>query len=146
MNEYKIKINGNEYVVAIKDTDGEKAVVSVNGAEYNIEMEKKIGVKPVQKIEQPNVPVNAAPAVAKPAAPRPAAGGAGNGVTSPLPGVILDVYVKEGDTVKAGQKVVLLEAMKMENVIETDHEGTVTKVHFAKGHNVLEGDVLITIA
>lgn len=144
MNEYKIKINGNEYVVAIKDTDGEKAVVSVNGSEYNIEMEKKIGVKPVQKIAQPTVPVNAAP-VAPKAAPRPAAG-AGTGVTSPLPGVILDVYVKEGDVVKAGQKVVMLEAMKMENIIEAEQDGTVSKVNVSKGNNVLEGDVLITIA
>lgn len=145
MNEYKIKINGNEYVVAIKDTDGEKAVVSVNGSEYNIEMEKKIGAKPVQKIAQPTVPVNAAPAAPKAAAPRPAAG-AGAGVTSPLPGVILEVYVKEGDVVKAGQKVVMLEAMKMENIIEAEQDGTVSKVNVSKGHNVLEGDVLITIA
>ncbi|MBE9488013.1 MAG: biotin/lipoyl-binding protein [Bacteroidetes bacterium] len=142
MNEYKIIINGNEYMVAIKDTDDEKAVVTVNGAEYNVELEKKIKKKAVQKVEQPTVSVNSAP-VKKPVA-RPTSGG--SGVTAPLPGVLLDVYVKEGDAVKAGQKVVLLEAMKMENVISSDVDGVVSKVNFNKGDSVLEGSVLIEMA
>ncbi len=144
MNEFKIKINGNDYAVAIKDTDDDKAVVSVNGAEYQVELERKIQVKKVQKIEQPTIPVNAAPSAPK-AAPRPV-GGSGSAVTTPLPGVILDVYVKEGDAVKAGQKVMMLEAMKMENIIEAETDGTVSKIHARKGDSVLEGDVLLEIS
>ena len=66
-------------------------------------------------------------------------------VNSPLPGTVLKIFVKEGDKVTAGQKVVLLEAMKMENNIETDYAGTVTSVKVSEGDSILEGDVLITI-
>ena len=143
MNEYKIKINGNDYAIAIKDTDDDKAVVSVNGAEYTVELEKKITTKKVQKIAQPTIAVTTAPVAAKPVAR--AAAGSGNVVTSPLPGSIFNVLVKEGDTVKAGQTLLILEAMKMENNIESDFDGVVTKCNVSKGDNVLEGDVLITI-
>ena len=70
---------------------------------------------------------------------------AGSKVTTPLPGTILDVFVNVGDTVKEGQTVVLLEAMKMENNIEADCAGTVKEVKVRKGDSVLEGDVLVVI-
>ncbi len=66
-------------------------------------------------------------------------------MTTPLPGTILDVFVNVGDAVKAGQTVVLLEAMKMENNIEADTDGTVKEVKVRKGDSVLEGDVLVVI-
>jgi biotin carboxyl carrier protein len=66
-------------------------------------------------------------------------------VTTPLPGTILDVFVNVGDQVKAGQRVVLLEAMKMENNIEADTDGTVTAVEVRKGDAVLEGQTLVVI-
>ena len=75
----------------------------------------------------------------------PAAASKGSKVTTPLPGTILDVFVNVGDKVKAGQTVVLLEAMKMENNIEADVEGTVTEVKVRKGDSVLEGDVMVVI-
>ena len=59
--------------------------------------------------------------------------------------MILDVFVKEGDTVKIGQRLMLLEAMKMENNIESDKEGVVKSISARKGDSVLEGDVLLTI-
>ena len=67
-------------------------------------------------------------------------------MTSPLPGTILDVFVNVGDQVKVGQTVVLLEAMKMENNIESDTEGTVTAVNVRKGDSVLEGEALIVVS
>ena len=85
-------------------------------------------------------PAQAAPA----AAPQPAA--AAKDVTSPLPGVILSVNVAVGDKVKAGQKVAVLEAMKMENDIESDFDGTVTAIHVNKGDSVLEGAKIVSIA
>ena len=132
MKEYKFKINGNEYNVAVKKVEGKIAEVNVNGMDYSVEME--------------NAPVAAqAPAQAAPAAaPQPAA--AAKDVTSPLPGVILSVNVAVGDKVKAGQKVAVLEAMKMENDIESDFDGTVTAIHVNKGDSVLEGAKIVSIA
>ena len=80
--------------------------------------------------------------------PRPAAkpAGAGKAVTSPLPGVIIEVAVKEGQAVKAGQKVAVIEAMKMENEIQAETDGTVTAVLVSKGDSVLEGAEIVKIA
>ena len=63
-----------------------------------------------------------------------------------MPGVILEISVKEGDTVSAGQKVAVLEAMKMENEIQAESAGTVTKIHVAKGDSVSDGTPIVTIA
>ena len=80
-------------------------------------------------------------------APKAAApAGAGKPVTSPLPGVIIEVSVKEGQTVKAGQKVAVLEAMKMENEIQAPADGTVTAILVNKGDSVLEGAEIVKIA
>ena len=85
------------------------------------------------------------PPAPAPAAPKPAASGAGKAITSPLPGVIIAVKVNVGDSVKAGQEVAVLEAMKMENSIEATHDGTVTAIHVSKGDSVLEGAAVVTI-
>ncbi len=122
MKEYKIKVNGNEYKVEIEEVGG--TITNVSAA-------------PVQAA----APV-AAPKAATPSAPA-SAGGAK--VTSPLPGVILDVAVKEGDSVKKGDKVVVLEAMKMENVIEATADGVIKEIKVKKSDSVLEGDVLVVI-
>ena len=128
MKTYKFKINGNEYNVAINSIEGTNASVTVNGTPYQVELE-----------EAPAAPVQAMPAAPKPAA------GAGKAVTSPLPGVIIAVKVNVGDSVKAGQEVAVLEAMKMENSIEAEHDGTVTAIHVAKGDSILEGAAVVTI-
>ena len=143
MKEYKLKINGNEYNVTVNEVDGSMAEVEVNGTPFKVEFDK-----PVKKAAAPvakPVAKSAAPAPAAAPAPKPAAGGAGSAVTSPLPGVILDVCVKEGDAVKRGQTVVVLEAMKMENAIEATADGTVTAIKVGKGDSVLEGAPLIMI-
>ena len=142
MKTYKFKINGNEYNVAINSVEGKNASVTVNGTAYQVELEEAPAAAPVQ------APVAAPVAAAAPAAapaPAPAAAGAGKAVTSPLPGVIIAVKVKVGDTVKAGQEVAVLEAMKMENSIEATHDGTVTAINVAKGDSVLEGAPIVTI-
>lgn len=69
----------------------------------------------------------------------------GNSITAPLPGVILSIKVNVGDMVKAGQTVAVLEAMKMENDILTEHDGTVRSINVEKGDSVLEGTIIITI-
>lgn len=152
MKEYKIKVNGNDYAVSVKETDDKIAKVSVNGTEYNVELENSISTaaSKTPKIVQTRA-VNSTESMpqVKASTPtsRPAAtAAAGNAVKSPLPGVILDIFVKEGDVITAGQKLMVLEAMKMENNIEADNAGTVSKVAVSKGASVLEGDILITIS
>ena len=138
MKEYKFKINGNDYQVAINSIEGNIADVTVNGTPYKVEMENAPAAAPVA------APAAAAPA---PAAAAPAApAGAGTDINSPLPGVIIEISVKEGQAVKAGQKVAVLEAMKMENDIQAEKDGTVTAIHVRKGDSVLEGAKIVTIA
>lgn len=145
MKEYKFKINGNEYNVAVNSISGNVADVTVNGTSYQVEMDNAPAV-PVQ-YAQPAAPVQAtSPSAPAPSAPAAAPKGEGKAVTSPLPGVIIDIKVNVGDTVKAGQEVAVLEAMKMENSIEATHAGTVTAVHVHKGDSVLEGTAVVTIA
>ncbi|MBQ6287281.1 MAG: biotin/lipoyl-binding protein [Bacteroidales bacterium] len=146
MKTYKFKINGNEYNVDINSVEGNIADVTVNGASYQVEMETPITVAPQAPSTPSTAPVAAAPAA--PAAPSaPSAGtGAGTVVTSPLPGVIIEVSVKEGQAVKAGQKVAVIEAMKMENEIQASSDGTVTAILVNKGDSVLEGAEIVKIA
>ncbi|MDR1004704.1 MAG: biotin/lipoyl-binding protein [Prevotellaceae bacterium] len=143
MKEYKYKINGNQYNVSVKDIEENIAHVEVNGTHYQVEMEKapKVIVKPVARPLSPTTPVSAPVAVSKPAAQSSGK----SGVKSPLPGVILDVKVKVGDAVKRGQVIVILEAMKMENNINADKDGTITAVNVGKGDSVLEGTDLVII-
>lgn len=140
MKEYKYKINGNTYKVTIGDIDENIAHVEVNGTPYKVEMEKapKVVVKPVTR---PTTPAPAPTPVVKPAAPSTGK----SGVKSPLPGVILDIKVKVGDAVKRGQTIIILEAMKMENNINADKDGTVTAINVNKGDSVLEGNDLVII-
>lgn len=145
MKEYKFKINGKDFHVAVNGISGTKADVTVNGVNYDVELEN--AVAPVQQAA-PVQTAPAAPAAAAPqapsAAPAPATGG--KAITSPLPGVIISVDVKEGSVVKRGQKVAVIEAMKMENDILADADGTVTAVHVSKGDTVAEDAKIVTIA
>lgn len=147
MKTYKFKINGNEYNVDINSVEGSIAEVTVNGASYTVEMENA-PVAPAQAVPTAAPAPAQAAAPAAQAAPAPAAkpAGAGQAVTSPLPGVIIEVSVKEGQAVKAGQKVAVIEAMKMENEIQAPADGTVTAVLVNKGDSVLEGAEIVKIA
>ena len=143
MKTYKLKINGNAYEVAINSIEGNIADVTVNGASYQVEMENA----PAAAVAAPAVQAPAVQPAAATAAPaaQPASG-AGIKVTSPLPGVIIEVSVKVGDAVKAGQKVAVIEAMKMENEISATKDGTISAIHVSKGDSVLEGADVVSIA
>lgn len=147
MKSYKFRINGNEYNVDINSVEGNIADVTVKGASYQVEMEN--APAPVQKPAQAPAAAVASTGSATTTTPAPKAAapaGAGKPVTSPLPGVIIEVSVKEGQTVKAGQKVAVLEAMKMENEIQAPADGTVTAILVNKGDSVLEGAEIVKIA
>lgn len=151
MKTYKFKINGNEYDVAINSLEGGVADVTVNGTPYQVELadaQSAAGVKAAtvgSAVPLATGSASAAGATAGAASGAAPAAGSGKPVTSPLPGVIIGVKVNVGDAVKAGQTVAVLEAMKMENDIQAECDGTVTAVKVAKGDSVLEGAVIVTI-
>ena len=137
MKEYNFKINGNDYTVGIEILNDTEADVIVNGASYSVEVldttvKPSVAAKPQVAAVPASHPVQPSAAGESP-------------VKSPLPGVILDIRIKEGDTVAVGQTLVVLEAMKMENNIDSDRAGVVKSIKVNRGDSVLEGDVLITL-
>ncbi|HAN17789.1 MAG: acetyl-CoA carboxylase biotin carboxyl carrier protein subunit [Bacteroidetes bacterium GWC2_33_15] len=145
MKNFKFTINGNQYEVNIIHIEDNIAEMEVNGTPYKVEVEKAIAQTKTPILVRPaSVPsTDSHPSVMKtsnPDSPK----GAGH-IKSPLPGVILDVFVREGDIVKKGQKLLMLEAMKMENNIDSDKDGKVVSVKVQRGDSIMEGDILITI-
>lgn len=142
MKEYKYTINGNKYEVTIAGIEDNIANVIVNGEEYKVEMEKepepekkKVVVKPVAQ----STPET------QPATGHSAKVNLNNAVKSPLPGVITEIKVAVGDEVKAGDTVVVLEAMKMANNLDAERGGKVTAVLVSEGESVMEDTPLIVI-
>ena len=138
MKSFKYTINGNVYKVIINSIEDTIAEVEVNGTPYKVEMNKPTK-KQVVTIKRP-----AQAAVAPIARPQQTSSVAG-ALRSPLPGVILEINCKVGDSVKRGQKLLVLEAMKMENAINADRDGVVKELKVNKGDSVLEGADLIII-
>ncbi len=152
MKDYSLKINGHNYDVQIDDVNETSALahVVVNGVAYEVEIE---GAKtlPASKPQVAPAPKSANSAMITPsgAAPSPriaaAAPTSGYAVKCPLPGTVLGVKVAVGDTVTAGQTLLVLEAMKMENNIDADRGGVVKEILVQQGATVKEGDNLIVI-
>ncbi|MBR4136618.1 MAG: biotin/lipoyl-binding protein [Bacteroidales bacterium] len=147
MKNYKFTINGNKYSVEVGDIDNNMVDVEVNGSAYKVELETQIAapakVKPVVKVSTAAPKAAAAAPTASVKNAPAAATASGATLKSPLPGVILDVFCKEGDSVKAGQRLFLLEAMKMENNIDAEKDGVVKEVRVHRSDSVMEGDVLV---
>jgi len=145
MKNFKFTINGNQYEVNILNVEDNIADMEVNGTPYKVEVEKVIAQTKTPILVRPaSVPsTDSHPSVMKTSSPD-SPKGVGH-IKSPLPGVILDVFVREGDIVKKGQKLLLLEAMKMENNIDSDKDGKVVSVKVQRGDSIMEGDILITI-
>lgn len=146
MKNFKFKINNNQYDVEILSISDAIAKVNVNGTTYDVEVDRQLrATKTPTLVRSVAVPsTDATPQTARTASPSAAKGG--GSIKSPLPGTILEVCVKVGDKVSIGQKIVGLEAMKMENNINSDIDGIVSAINVNKGDAVLEGDLLIEIA
>ena len=141
MKEYKYTINGNKYEVIVGDIKDNIATLTVNGEEYTVEMEKQAEPekkKPVIKAASASVG-DESPAANK------ASVNKANAVKAPLPGVITDILVAEGDEVKAGDTVIVLEAMKMANNLAAEKDGKVTAICVKVGESVMEDDALVVI-
>lgn len=125
-----------------------KFKIKIDGKEYLVEMEEIGGVpQPAAAVPTPAAPPTPTPEpVPEVPTPAPAAGETADAMGAPMPGTMLKILVKVGDTVKENQPVMILEAMKMENEIVAPHDGTVTGIHVNQGDMVNPGQPLITIS
>ncbi|SFG12305.1 biotin/lipoyl-containing protein [Prevotella sp. KH2C16] len=141
MKEFKYTIGGEEYKVAIGEIDENNiAEVTVNGESYKVQMEQT--AEPEKKKVELGKPV--AEETGETSASTANVNTA-NAVKAPLPGTITSIEVSVGQDVKAGDTVVVLEAMKMANNIEADKDGKVTAICVKPGQSVLEEDALVVI-
>lgn len=162
MREYVMAVGDREYRAGIKELNADYALVQVDDQEYKVVLKHLgsgqsvfMGLARGAALQagaaSSSAPAGKGAAEAPPvmAPPPPQSGAAQEGsstIPAPLPGLILDVMVKEGDTVKSGQALLVMEAMKMENQIQAPFDGTVKKVFVQKGANISEGDKLIEIS
>ena len=145
MKQFKYIINGNNYNVTVNKVEDTIAEVEVNGIPYEVIMDKP-AKKQVITVKRPVQALTSTTVTTTPVISRPAIVTSGGGyVKSPLPGVILSIECKVGDHVKKGQKLLILEAMKMENTIPSDRDGTVSEIKVSKGDSVMEGADLVII-
>ena len=141
MKEYNYKINGAPYNVKITGIEENIAKVEVNGIEFDVELEKPVA-QPKPVVRAVAAPVKT---IEAPKEKQEAVDAGVFAVRAPLPGTINDIKVAVGQEVAKGQTVVVLEAMKMENNIDSDRAGKVLEVKVAKGDTVMEGSILVTI-
>lgn len=142
MKKYKFKINGQSYEVEVGEFDGTNATVSVNGTPYQVELQNEE--------KKTKTPVLARkPVVNKPGEGQIKKADSGNvsyKINSPLPGTIKKVNITVGATVKAGDCVMIMEAMKMDNNVMAEKGGVVQAIKVREGDAVLQGDTLVEIA
>ncbi len=139
MKKFKYIIDGKEYTVEIGNIIDNVAQVIVNGEDFNVELEAEPepDKKPVLNKPVANEPEEESPSAANV--------NTDHAVKAPLPGVITDILVHVGDEVKAGDTVVVLEAMKMANNIEAEKDGKVTAICIKQGESVMEDTPLVVI-
>ncbi len=145
MKNFKFTIHGNKYDVNVINVEDNTAEIEVNGSVYTVEVDKKITqTKTPKLVRSVAVPTTESDRSQQKTSAPSDFKGAGL-VKAPLPGVILGVLVREGDNIKIGDKLITLEAMKMENNINADKSGVIKSIKVKQGESVLEGDVLIEI-
>ncbi len=143
MKKYKFTIHGNQYDVSILSVEDNIIEMEVNGSAYSVEVDKTI-----QPVKTPKL-VRARAVPSTDTTPSEGTGtkvskGVGT-IKAPLPGMVIGIHCKVGDKISMGQKLITLEAMKMENNIDSDKEGTITAIRVNQGQSVMEGDVMIEI-
>lgn len=146
MPEYKVTVNGKHFDVNIGRMVDDKVDVVVNGKSLNVQIEiPQRSASKTPRIETKPHVVSAAESPDKTSPPGVAASIGKGDVLAPLPGLMLKILVKEGDKVSVGQTVAIMEAMKMENEIESPVTGVISKVAVSEGQNVLENDLIMKI-
>jgi len=136
MKNYKFVINGTQYEVDILSLEGSTAEIEVNGTHYVVEIQRE-----VRQVKTPTIVRSTVKEPQKEIEKK--SGGPKTAIKSPLPGVIVNIFVQPGDIVKKNQKLFSLEAMKMENEIKAERDGVVSAVKVTPGQSVLQEEVVI---
>ena len=135
MKNFEFNIQNNSYHVKILSHEGNDIALEVNGTTYSVKMKEEIKKTktPTLASKRPAEPLKVNPSSSK------------TKIVAPIPGVVLSIDIKVGDTIKVGDRLLVLEAMKMENNITSEKAGTVTAVNVSVGQQVLQNEIMIEL-
>ncbi|MCX6304244.1 MAG: acetyl-CoA carboxylase biotin carboxyl carrier protein subunit [Bacteroidetes bacterium] len=142
MKKFKFVINGNAYEVEVLGFEENIAKIEVNGTEYNVEVQKDLKMTKTPTLVRAESPK---PTPRESKIPRTPTQTTNIAIKAPLPGTIITVLVKAGEKVALGQKLLTMEAMKMENNVLSEKDGVVKVVHVKPGQAVAQSEVLVEI-
>ena len=142
MKKFNFVINGNAYAVEVLGFEDHTATIEVNGTQYNVEVQKEIKMTKTPTLVRAEPPK---PTARESKIPRTPSQTTNLAIKAPLPGTIITVLVKAGEKVALGQKLLTMEAMKMENNVLSEKDGVVKVVHVKPGQAVAQSDVLVEI-
>lgn len=149
MREYKLSINGNPYCVSVLKVTDEEVVAEVNGVKHVVAIDAIKTLNPIAGLPpgagETAAPVALVPPVQPSTAPATSSADSKDLITSPIPGHILEVCVSVGEEVLAGQKLLVLEAMKLENIITAPRTGVIKKLLVAQGDAVTHGQAMVEL-
>ena len=140
--KYEVRVSGKKYEVEVKEISPSVFEVEVNGKKATIEVEE-IGVK-LKKVVKTEVAVKETKEVKE--VKREEVKVEGNAITAPMAGTVTKILKNEGDEVKAGETVLIIEAMKMENPITAPSDGVISKIVVNEGDKVATGDALVYLS
>lgn len=147
MYQHLLRIAGREYQAEVKELTPERALVLVDGKEYAVDLVRLGRRRPLAEAVRPAAPAAATAPAAAPTGPRAHGATRVEGaITAPMPGLILTLKVKEGESVQAGQALLVMEAMKMESAVTAPYSGTVARLYVREADSVSEGDLLVDLA
>lgn len=141
----KVKVENETYDIEIEDLESRPVIATVNGESFEVFPEEVQVAKPVVVTPTPSQP-SAAPARVAPKPVAPVASVTGKSIVAPIPGVIEAIKVREGEEVKVGQEILILEAMKMKNSIRSKQDGKIGKIYVSVGDQVPHNQVLLDFA
>ena len=138
MKNFKFKIHDNNYNVKIVSHEENVIKLEVNGTSYSVKMKEE-----VKKVKTPTLVRAASKRPSEPLKVNPSS--SKTKIVAPIPGVILSIDVKVGDTIKVGDRMLVLEAMKMENNIVSEKAGVITAIHISSGQQVLQNEIMLEL-
>ena len=142
MKKFNFVINGNAYAVEVLGFEDHIAIIEVNGTQYNVEVQKELKMTKTPTLVRAEPPK---PTRKESKIPRTPVQTTNVAIKAPLPGTIISVLVKQGDKVAMGQKLLTMEAMKMENNVLSEKDGIVRVVNIKPGQTVAQNEVLVEI-
>ncbi len=145
MKTYNLKLGNNKYEVVIKGIQADKVIAEVNGLEYVVSLEQLKNIESEKKTPTAPKKSTVVPPQMEPKKTEPITAQGPQKIICPMPGLVRAVFVKEGDVVEAGHKLMIMEAMKLENDIIAEAGGKITRVNCKEGDNLAQGELMIEI-